>query len=218
MLLEKNSRLLMIGDSITDCGRSYDSEPGGWDSFGDGYVSLMNAFFTALEPKKQIMVINKGISGDTILHLKQRWEKDVFSLNPDYISIMIGVNDVWRQFDGILKQDIPVTPEIFRNTYQELIEITLPKVKNIFLLGCFMIESNKNDKMAAMVHQYADITKELADKYSLPFIDVQSYFDKFLLHLNSFILSSDRVHPNLQGHMLIAKAFLDTIGFEWNKG
>lgn len=215
MRLETGSRLVMIGDSITDCGRMYDAVPAGWGSFGDGYVNLVNAFLTGLAPEKRIMVANKGVSGDNIVKMKARWEKDVFEMKPDYLSVMIGINDVWRHFDAILQQQELVDEEMFASVYEELVSGTLPRVKDIFIISPFMIEPNREDPMRKMVDVYAAIAKETAERHGLIYIDAQAGFDDFVTKLPGYTLSSDRVHPNVQGHMIVAKAFLDAIGFEW---
>lgn len=216
MLLKKKCRLVMIGDSVTDCGRSYDADPAGWGSFGNGYVSLIDSLLTAFAPEEQIMVINKGVNGNTVLDLQKRWQKDVLDLNPDAVCVMIGVNDVWRQFDSVVRQEPLVTKEKFEAVYEELILSTLPHVDSMYLMGCFMVEPNKEDPMGKTVREYAEITKKLAAKHQLPYIDVQSRLDEYTTHLSAYYLSSDRVHPNGNcGHLILAKTFLDTIGFQW---
>ncbi|HIT90314.1 MAG TPA: SGNH/GDSL hydrolase family protein [Candidatus Merdenecus merdavium] len=217
MKIAKDSTLLMIGDSITDCGRTYDAIPGGWGSFGEGYVSLVNACFTGLSPQKRIKVFNKGFSGDTILDLNKRWQQDVLDMNPDYVSIMIGINDVWRHFDALLQKCHLVTPKEFEETYDEIICKTKDKVKDIFILGPFMVESNRQDEMRKLVDEYAQIARNIANKHGLIYIDMQSRIDEFLTHLPSYAISSDRVHPNLQGHMILAKAFLDGVDFRFSE-
>lgn len=217
MMLEKGSRLVMIGDSVTDCGRDYNAAPAGWGSYGDGYVSLVNACLTGLAPEQKIMVVNKGVNGDTIRHLKNRWQQDVIDLHPDYLSIMIGINDVWRQFDGELQQLEVVSPQEYEQTYCALLEQTKPLVKNIFILSPFFMELNRNDPMRRRVEEYAEIARKVAKKYQFPYVDVQARIDRYLQSLSYFYISGDRVHPNLPGHMILAKAFLDEIGLEWNQ-
>lgn len=216
MILERNTRLVMIGDSITDCGRNYDAPPAGWLSFGEGYVNLVNACLTGLTPNARTMVINKGISGNRIIDLKERWKKDVKILNPDWVSVMIGINDVWRHFDDILTQADQVEEEEFTQIYEELIQETLAYAKGMIIISPFMLESNREDPMRKMTDRYGAIGKKLAEKYNLIFVDVQEKMDEFMKSLPNYTLSSDRVHPNVQGHMIIAKAILDAIGFEWN--
>lgn len=215
MQLEKGSKLVMIGDSVTDCERMYDAVPAGWGSFGNGYVNLINACLTGLAPEYQIAVCNKGVSGNTVLDLKRRWQQDVLDMKPDYVSIMIGINDVWRHYDAVMQPIEKVDEETFESVYEELIQKTKPLVKQMYLIGAFMIIETKEYPMRQSVERYATITKKLAQKYGIPYIDVQEKMDRFMEYLPAYMLSNDHVHPNTQGHMIIAKAFLDAIGFDW---
>lgn len=109
MKIQANSKLLMIGDSITDCGRARPIADAASYGLGDGYVNLLNAFFTANSPQSRLRIINMGTSGNTVRDLAARWQSDVIALNPDWLSIMIGINDVWRQFDARLQTETHVT-------------------------------------------------------------------------------------------------------------
>src|SRR5215211_5094424 len=100
--IQPNSKLVMIGDSITDCERARPVGEGLFDALGRGYVSYMDAFLGAVYPERGIRIVNMGISGNTVRDLKGRWETDVLALKPDWVSLMIGINDVWRQFDSPL--------------------------------------------------------------------------------------------------------------------
>lgn len=214
MTFEKNDRIIFIGDSITDCNRDYQALPAKWASWGEGYVNLINAYTTGLVPELELMIVNKGVSGDRVTDLKNRWEKDVLALRPDWVSIMIGINDVWRHFDGTFSQDDQVSPSLFKQTLESIVLTTKDRTKGIFLLSAFMVENNPNDPMRKMVQTYNQITKELAEKYELIFIDIQNRIDHFLESSSSYVLSSDRVHPSLAGHMIIARTWLNATGLE----
>lgn len=212
MLFEKNDRIIFIGDSITDSGRNYDAKPATWSSWGDGYVNVINGYTTALLPEKQLMIVNKGISGDTILDLQRRFEQDVLDFKPDFVTIKIGVNDVWRHFDGVFCQDEMVSVEQFEEVYRTLIEQTLLHVKGIILLSPFMVEANTEDPMRKMVDKYRNVVEKLASEFDLPYGNIQEKIDEYLKHQSSYVLSSDRVHPSLAGHMIIAKTWMETTG------
>lgn len=209
MELDSNDRIIFIGDSITDCNRDYQALPARWNSWGDGYVSLINAYTTGVFPEKEWMVINKGVSGDRITDLLNRWDEDVIELRPDWVNIMIGINDVWRHFDGTFCQEIQVSSYLFESVYRKLIEKTISKVKGISLMSAFMVEKEKNDPMRKMVDEFNQITQKIALDYNLSYINVQALIDEFLQCQSSYVLSSDRVHPSLAGHVLIAKSWID---------
>lgn len=213
MKIEQGSRLLFTGDSITDCGRA---RPVGEAAYGlgEGYVKLISGMLTAYIPEKKIHVMNTGISGNRVRDLEVRWKSDVLDLNPDWLSIMIGINDIWRHFDCPFQPLEWVDKEEYVSTYRRLIECTIDKVKGIVLMTPFYTDFNYDDPMTKMVSEYADEVKNLATEYGLVFCDVQKEFDDVQKKLHHMELSSDRVHPNgghMPGHFIIAKAFLKAI-------
>lgn len=217
MLIQENSKLVMIGDSITDAGRNYNVGEGWQDSFGYGYVNLVNGMIMSTYPEKKIRIVNKGISGNTIRDLKARWKEDVLDLKPDWLSIMIGINDVWRHYDTPLIVENRVGEDEFRETYEELVTSVKPQLKGLVIMSPCIIEPNKSDLMRAHIDRYSQIAKEVAEKYGAIFVDTQKGFDEFCKVHYSAALSLDRIHPNTPGHMIIAKAFLNALGFNWNK-
>lgn len=217
MLIQENSKLVMIGDSITDAGRNYNAGEGWQDAFGYGYVNLVNGLLMTNYAEKKIRVVNKGVNGNTIRELKHRWKEDVIDLKPDWLSIMIGVNDVWRYYDTPLVVENRVSAKEFRETYEELISSVKPVLKGLIIMRPYMIEPNKSDTMRKHIEQFAEISKEVAEKYGAIFVDTQKAFDEFCKVHYSSALSLDRVHPNTCGHMMLAKAFLNAIEFDWNR-
>jgi lysophospholipase L1-like esterase len=212
MLLPPNTKLIMIGDSITDCGRAKPVGEGLFEALGKGYVCLVDAFLQSTYPAQHIRVVNMGTSGNTVRDLKARWQTDVFDLSPDWLSIMIGINDVWRQFDSPLQSEWGVPPEEYEQTLTALIEQTQPRLQGLVLMTPYFIEPNKSDPMRARMDQYSEIVRGLAKKYQTVFVDTQAAFDEVLCHLHPMTLAWDRVHPNMAGHMVIARAFLREIG------
>src|SRR4051794_13362046 len=89
--LEKSTRLLFVGDSITDCGRREDK-----DELGSGYVRRVRDYLGATQPLRTPQIFNRGISGNKIPDLQSRWDRDVLELNADILSVYIGINDVWH--------------------------------------------------------------------------------------------------------------------------
>lgn len=92
LIFEKHSRIVFVGDSITDADRDRTAIPGGW-GYGHGYVNTLHNLLTAVYPDKALCTINEGINGNDIVDMSERWQSDVIDMNPDYVSIMIGVND-----------------------------------------------------------------------------------------------------------------------------
>jgi lysophospholipase L1-like esterase len=216
MLVSARSKFLFIGDSITDAGRNRPVAEGLFDPLGKGYVAQVNALLNAAYPDRPIRVTNTGCSGNTVRDLKARWQTDVLDLKPDWLSIMIGTNDVWRQFDLPLFPEAAVSPEEYEQTLDALVGATKPQLKGLVLLTPFYLEPQQSDAMRARMDEYGRIVLAVAKKHGAIGVDTQAAFDRALKHQHSSCLSWDRVHPNSIGHMIIARAVLDAIGFVWS--
>src|SRR5690606_11200959 len=131
MLLEKGQKLLFIGDSITDCERAKPAGEGLFGALGKGYVSLVDAMLQAVYPELGIRVINTGTGGNTVLDLQARWQEDVIDRKPDWLSIMIGTNDVWRQYDTPFIKEWHVDQEQYEATLRGLVEQSKPLVRHL---------------------------------------------------------------------------------------
>ena len=215
MKIQADSKLLMIGDSITDCGRAYPIAEARGDELGTGYVSIINACLTATMPQARIRIVNMGISGNTVRDLAARWDSDVMALSPDWLSIMIGINDVWRQFDTWLQRESHVALEEYSQMLEGLIQTTQPHLKGLVLMMPYFIEPNRADPMRAMMDEYGAVVRDLAERYAAILVDTQAAFDDVLTNLHPMTLAEDRVHPNLTGHMILARAFLKAIEYTW---
>ena len=214
MLFEKNDTVLFIGDSISDYDRARPVGEGLFNAWGQSYVACAGALLGCMYPELGLRVINMGISGNQVRDLKERWQTDVFDLKPDWVSVLIGINDVWRQFDSPQMPETHVSPEEFEQTYEELIRETLPRVKGMILMTPYYMETNTRDAMRARMDQYGAIVKELALKYDLTLVDLQAGWDRLFQYMHSTNIAWDRVHPNQTGCMYIAKQFLAAVGAE----
>jgi lysophospholipase L1-like esterase len=210
-----NAKLLMIGDSITDAERARPVGEGLFGAIGKGYVAQVDALLGSAYANRQIRVVNMGSSGNTVRDLKARWQQDVIAQNPDWLSVMIGINDVWRQFDLPRQKEIHVPPDEYERTLDELVAQTKPRLKGLVLMTPFHIEALREDAMRARMDAYGAAVKRLAQKHGLLVVDMQAAYDRVLKHVHSAALAWDRVHPNHIGHMLMARAFLDAVGFDW---
>lgn len=206
MLLEKGDKLLLIGDSVTDVDRERPVGEGA--GLGHGYPLFVDALLGSAHPDQKIRVVNMGISGNTARDLKARWQEDVLDLKPDWVSVMIGINDVWRQYDSPLKPESHVYLDEYEATLNELVEKTLPKVKGMVMMTPYYIESLREDAMRAKMDEYGAAVKRVADKHGTLFVDLQARFNELLTHTHSASIAWDRVHPNHVGHMAIARGLL----------
>lgn len=217
MRIEAGQKLLFIGDSITDCDRAKPEGEGLFGALGNGYVSTINALLLALYPELGIRVVNKGISGNTVRDLKNRWQDDVMDQKPDWLVVMIGINDVWRQYDVPFIKEKHVYIDEYEQTLGKLVKETKPFVKGLVLMTPFYIESNEQDPMRQTMDQYGKVVREIAEENDSLFVDTQAAFNEILKSLYPAALAWDRVHPSAAGHIVLARAFLKEIGFNWDR-
>lgn len=215
MIIAGGSKLVMIGDSITDCGRALPVGEGRESALGTGYVSLVDALLKTAVPPANIRVINMGIGGNTVRDLQGRWQTDVLDLQPDWLSIMIGINDVWRQFDSPMQREGHVSLAEYGRTLTQLVAATRPQLQGLVLMTPYFIEPDQNEPMRAMMDRYGQVVREIASAHDAVFVDTQAAFDRVLASVHPMSLAWDRVHPNLTGHMILARAFLECVGFTW---
>ncbi len=212
MLFEKNDTVLFIGDSISDYERRRPVGEGLFNAWGTSYVANASALLSCMYPELGLRLINMGISGNQITSLEERWETDVMALKPDWVSVLIGINDVWRQFDSPQIPEHHVLPDVYEATYERLMERTLPHVKGMILMTPYFMEPNRADPMRARMDEYGEIVRKTAEKYGQTFVDLQAAWDKLFVYMHPCNIAWDRIHPNQTGHMYIAKQFLAAVG------
>jgi acyl-CoA thioesterase I len=201
-MLQNNSIILFQGDSITDAGRSRVSDR----LLGSGYPAKIQALVKRRLPGSKIKVLNRGISGNRAVDLLNRWDTDCILLKPDYVSILIGVNDTWRRYDN----NDPTSPELFKQRVKELIEKTLSGTSaQIILLNPFLLDIN--DKVTAMREDLCGkqaAIGELAQEYGTKYIDLDTIFKSAAEKRSPAYYAGDGVHPTKAGHKLIAEEWL----------
>lgn len=215
MNLKSKSTILFVGDSITDAGRDPSGEAAAWlphFGLGQGYVSQVWAWLTAAHPELRLRIVNKGISGNSVRDLDDRWQKDVLDIRPDVLCVMIGINDVWRQFDVPWSATPVIEPAEFRDTLSRLTAEASASASAMYLASPFFLEPNMQDPMRKRMDEYGLIVREIAEVHRGVFINVQEAFDHVMQHLHPSALGWDRIHPGPHGHMVIARAFLRAFG------
>jgi len=215
MIFADLERIVFAGDSVTDAGSTQPVGEAMFEGLGNGYVRVIDNMLAAYYPKIRIRVTNAGISGNKSRDLLQRFEKDVIDLNPDWVSICIGVNDVWRQFDLPAIPESWVLPDEYEKNVERMILSIKDKVKGIFILTPFYIEPNKEDMMRARIDEYVEICKNLAKKHNCKLINFQKMFDEYCSIRHSSYIAWDRVHPNKVGATLMAREFLKECEFDY---
>jgi lysophospholipase L1-like esterase len=212
MLLSPESKVVFVGDSITDCGRAQPVGEGLFSALGNGYATLVDAYLQARHGRQRIRCVNMGTSGNTVRDLAERWQRDVLDLRPDYVSIMIGANDVWRQFDCPLQREWHVLPDEYETTLARLCRQTKPEVEGLILMTPYYLEPNRSDAMRQKIDLYGDIVRKLADSLDAVLVDTQAAMDVLMQAHYPATIGWDRVHVNATGAMTIALAWLEAVG------
>ncbi len=202
---------VMAGDSITACQRDVSNQ----SDVGKGYVSFVDGLLTACYPSYHIRVLNRGVPGDTVRELKARWQTDVLDLHPDWLSICIGINDVWQQFDGKHEGQSHVTLPEYEKTLDELLTSIRPMLKGLILLTPYFIQP-RGEPIRTMMDKYGTAVQRLAQKHGAIFVNTQSVFDSAVEHVPVETIAWDRAHLIIPGHMILARVVLQSIDFEWS--
>ena len=204
--------ILFQGDSITDCGRNREDV----SSTGVGYVHMVKGELGCEYPG-EYEFINKGISGNRIVDVYARIKKDIINLKPEYLSLLIGVNDVWHELGG---KHNGVAADKFEKIYDMLItEIleALPNVK-IMIMEPFVLEAEKTAATEAEPERWdcfrtevplrAAAAKRIAEKYGLSFIALQDKFNEACKLAPASYWLRDGVHPTPMGHWIIKNEWI----------
>jgi len=205
--LKNGEKILFIGDSITDCGRR---AAGG--TLGDGYVRWFDVFLTLREPEKRVTIINKGISGDRVTGLQQRWADDVLRHKPDWLSVKIGINDL-HSFLGNPDDVNAVSPDVYARAYDEILARTrkvLPRCR-ILLIDPFYIsiENTPNlwrRKVLDLLPRYIGTVHAMSRKYKARLVQTHAMYQRLLKYHDSDTFCGEPVHPDQVGHLAIAEA------------
>ena len=211
--LSKGNIILFQGDSITDAGRDRKDEatPNSQSALGLGYPLFATASVLANHPDEALNLYNRGISGNKVYQLAERWENDCLALKPNILSILIGVNDFWHTKTGGYKG----TVETYATDYQKLISQTknaLPDVK-IAILEPYIIHGGTalDNTWESGFAPYRNAAKKIATDNRLIFVPLQSVFNEALNHAPAEYWGKDGVHPSMAGAQLIAQAWLKSV-------
>ncbi|MEV4763036.1 SGNH/GDSL hydrolase family protein [Micromonospora chokoriensis] len=206
MILRTGQRVVFIGDSITDCGRRDNAAP-----YGSGYVSLVRALVDARHPELRLEWVNRGVNGDTVRDLAARWDDDAIAERPDWLAVLIGINDIWRRYTD--RPDQAVAIDEYEGTLRDLLRRAVAATGCRLILGDpFLIEPDRNDPQRADTDRYAAVVARLAEEFDAVHVANQAAFDRVLAVSPAKRWADDRVHPHLPGHAVLADAYLDALG------
>jgi lysophospholipase L1-like esterase len=208
---QNGETVVFIGDSITDCGRRGERAP-----FGDGYVRGAVDLITARYPERNLRFFNEGIGGNTVQHLRARWESDVLEHRPDWVSVKIGINDLHRTLD---RTPEAVAPERFEPLYRECLQFTRAHTNaRLVLIDPFYISSEPvpgSREAAVLAHlpAYLAVVEQLAAEFDALHVRTHAAFQQQLRFRPAAAFCPEPVHPFPSGHMVIAHELLGALGW-----
>jgi lysophospholipase L1-like esterase len=210
-VIKDGDTIVFAGDSITDCGRRAESAP-----YGAGYVKATISLITARYPERRINYVNAGIGGNTVEDLRNRWHDDVLFYQPNWVTILIGINDLHRCLgDGATA----VPPDKFERLYRELLEMTAAQGKaSCVLLDPFYISTDTESdshrsRVLHMLGDYLAIVAKLAKQFDCRHVMLHHIFQEQLRHRPAEFFCPEPVHPALTGHLVIAHALLNALNW-----
>lgn len=205
-LLLPGQTILFQGDSITDAGRARDNDA----QLGGGYANFVAAWLSAARPHDGLRFLNRGISGNRARDLRGRWTEDCVALKPNWVSILIGINDTWRRYD---RNDATSAADFARD-YREI----LTRVRDELGAGIVMLEPfvlpHPADRKAWRedLDPKLVVVRELAAEFRARLIPLDGIFNAAAAARNPGFFAGDGVHPSPAGHALIAQHWLRTVG------
>lgn len=206
VIIKDNAVVLFQGDSITDAGRNRED---GNDLSVRGFVMMTAALFSSLYPEKRVKFLNRGIGGDKISDLRSRWQKDCIDLKPDWVSILVGINDCYRRFN----ENRPVTTEEFEEDYRFIIAETRQKCNaGIILCEPFLIPSDEEkakwrDDLDPKIH----VVRKLAREFGAIYVPFDGLLAQACTRREPAFWSPDGVHPAAPAHAVMARAWMNAV-------
>jgi lysophospholipase L1-like esterase len=204
-----NQTIVFIGDSITDAGRV---EPE-YRPFGYGYVNFVATHLLAMRPQLNLNIVNTGVSGNTVRSLEARWEKDCIKHKPDVLSMLIGVNDLWRRYAEPDRLPEAVYPDEYELTYRRLLSRAREQCDcQLVLMEPFMFCDEPENPMFKGLQTYIEIVHKLAEELDTVLVPLQSRIDEDIKRVPPEKWSTDMVHPYVWAHAWIAQRWLEATG------
>ena len=204
-LINDNALVLFQGDSITDAGRErYNSY-----SLGNGYAMIASAWFGALYPEKNVQFLNRGVGGDRTQDLESRWQKDCIALKPTWVSLMIGINDTWRRYDGWGA----TSAVAYEKSYRTLLEAVKTKLAaRLILCEPFVLPVPADRaRWREDLDPKIAVVRQLAREFHAILVPLDGIFAQASAQREPAFWAADGVHPSNAGHALIAQSWLSAV-------
>jgi lysophospholipase L1-like esterase len=205
-----NTTVLFQGDSITEAGRDHTRD----NNLGTRYAMMVANYFATEFAEKKVRFLNRGVAADKIRDLKNRWQKDCIDLEPDIVSILVGINDVvgghfWKS---------PTSTKSFEEDYRAILEQTQDVSKaKIVLVNPFMVFMTKQQVIYKIIlNQKIDVVKKLSEEFKTLLVPLDKIFDEATRGKKPTYYSEDGIHPTTTGHSLIAESWIKSVNGRFN--
>lgn len=206
--IAKQSLILFQGDSITDAGRNREETK----DLGRGYALMTAATLSAKHPDRQYSFLNRGVSGDRTVNLRERWQKDCIDLRPDWVSILIGVNDTWRRYS----ENNPTSTDEYEELYRGLLSSVKEKLgAGIILIEPFLLPNHPEyQRWREDLDPKIQVVRKLSREFQTIYVPTDGLFAQACANTDPDYWSHDGVHASPAGHALISEAWMKAAGFQ----
>jgi acyl-CoA thioesterase I len=197
--------VLFQGDSVTDAGRNRTVKK----SMGYGYAMIAASWFSALYPERKVRFFNRGIGGDRVKDLLERWDEDFVPLAPTWVSLLVGVNNTWRAFDA----NDPTPPDVFERQYRRLLgRIVTELGARLIICDPFLLTVLPGQEEWRLdLNPKIAIVRQLAQEFNAIHVQLDSIFAEASLRRKAKFWLPDGVHPSDTGAALIAQSWLTAV-------
>ncbi|OMF37977.1 GDSL family lipase [Paenibacillus sp. FSL H8-0548] len=203
--LVQDDIILFQGDSITDVGRNREQS----EDLGRGYPYMIASKLAYQYPSMNLTFYNRGISGNRVINLQERWDRDCLALKPNWVSIYIGINDTWRRYD----RNDPTSAEQFETGYRDILTRTKEQLQaNLIMLEPFVLPHPADrEAWREDLDPKITIVRKLAREFNALLVPLDGLFAQASMKAHSSYWAGDGVHPSAAGHALISDAWLRAI-------
>jgi acyl-CoA thioesterase-1 len=207
--LKANDAVVFIGDSIT----AADRHRRAYGPLGFGYVHFAGNLLLARNPALSLKIVNTGVSGDTVIDLRDRWQRDCIAHRPHVLSILVGINDVWRRSMEPDAAERAASPAEFEITYGQLLAQAQEQCRcQLVLMEPFLFCRDRESGVFRTLVPYLEAVRRLATRHGALIVPLQREIDRHIVEIPPEKWSQDTVHPHLWAHAWIAQQWLDTTG------
>lgn len=210
--ISKEDMILFQGDSITDAGRKKkEAAENNASALGGGYAMIAASELLFKYAGKNLKIYNRGISGNKVYQLADRWEEDCLALKPNVLSILVGVNDYWHT----LVNNYTGTIKTYHDDYRALLDRTKQKLPDVKLVigEPYALKGIKSvdEKWFPAFNEYRAVAKEIAKSFDAVFIPYQSIYENAEKQAPGVYWTADGVHPTLAGARLMSHAWMAAV-------